>query len=353
MEGSLQVGERPGEGFLTDLWYLAAPGKALKPGRMVGRVFMDQPILLGRDKAGQPFALRDLCPHRGVALSAGRFDGAEVSCPFHGWRFATSGQCQAIPSLVETSRISPEKVKVRSYPCREVQGNVWIFLGAAGVTPTTEPPTIPEIGAVTPKVTTPLDFETDLDNAVYGLLDPAHTPYVHEGLFWRRPHNLRLKTKAYEPSELGFTMTRHRPAGNTAVYKLMGGQPTTEISFRLPGVRLEHIRIGRHHICNMTAMTPISAKRTQVVNLLYWTNPVITLIQPFLAFMAKRFLGQDQWIVGLQNESAVFTPPMMLVNDADSLQRWYLRLKKEWRRTQAEGGPFENPVKATTFQWRS
>ncbi len=339
--------------YLTDLWYMAASSKALKPGRVIGRVFMEQPVLLGRDKAGRPFALRDLCPHRGVALSAGAFDGEEVRCPFHGWRFGTDGQCRSIPSQVESSRLKPESVKVRSFPCQEVQGNVWIFLGRPGLEPPGPPPTIPDLGDCVPKVTTLLNFETDLDNAVYGLLDPAHTPYVHEGLFWRRPTTLKLKTKNYVPSELGFTMSRHEPAGNTVVYKLMGGRPTTEISFRLPGVRLEHIRIGRHHICNLTAMTPIDGKRTQVMNLLYWTNPVISVIQPFLAFMARRFLGQDQWIVGLQNESAGYQPPMMLVNDADTLQRWYLRLKREWRRVQAEGGTFQNPIKAATLQWNS
>lgn len=339
--------------YLTDLWYLAVPGKALKPGRMVGRVFMEQPVLIGRDKVGRPFAFRDLCPHRGVALSAGHFDGEEVRCPFHGWRFGPDGQCRAIPSQAESQRLKPESVKVQSFPCRELQGNVWIFLGRSGAEDRVAPLTIPGLGEAAPKISTPLIFETDLDNAVYGLLDPAHTPYVHEGLFWRRPLNLRLKTKSYVPSDLGFTMSRHKPAGNTMAYKLMGGGPTTEISFRLPGVRLEHIRIGRHHICNLTAMTPITLKRTQAVNLLYWTNPAISLIKPFLTVMARRFLRQDQWIVGLQNQSAVFAPSTMLVSDADTPQRWFLRLKREWRRVQSEGGAFDNPVQPATLQWHS
>ena len=69
--------------------------------------------------------------------------------------------------------------------------------------------------------------------------------------------------------------------------------------------------------------------------------------------MARRFLRQDQWIVGLQNESAVFAPSTMLVNDADTPQRWFLRLKREWRRVQSEGGAFDNPVKPATLQWHS
>jgi len=341
------------EPYLTGLWYMAVAGQDLKPGRMLGRVLLEQPVLLGRDRAGAPFALRDLCPHRGVALSAGAFDGQEVRCPFHGWRFGTDGQCRAIPSQVEPARLTPDKVRVRRYPCREVQGNVWIFLGPAGEEPAGGPPEIPEIGALAPQVATTLVFQTDLDNAVYGLLDPAHTPYVHEGALWRRPTTLKLKTKHYVPSELGFTMSRHEPAGNTVAYRLMGGRPTTEISFRLPGVRLEHIKLGRHHICNMTAMTPIGRKQTQVVNLLYWTNPALTLLKPALSRIARRFLGQDQWIVDLQNRAAAYDPPTMLVGDADTLQRWYLRLKREWRRSRASGEDFRNPVEPATLQWNS
>ena len=219
--------------------------------------------------------------------------------------------------------------------------------------PAPPPPAIPEIGEIPPKVITNLTFETDLDNAVYGLLDPAHTPYVHESALWRRPDNLREKVKNYVPSERGFAMVPHAPPSNTVIYKLLGGRPTTEISFQLPARRVEHIRIGRHHICNMTNITPISADRCQVINVIYWTNPVLNLVAPVMNRIARRFLGQDQWIIGLQNEAAIFSPPTMLINDADMPQRWYMRLKKEWRSAQAEGRAFENPVKAATLKWRT
>ena len=72
---------------LRQIWYYALPGSRLRPGQTVPRVFLGEPILIGRDRTGAVFALRDLCPHRGIPLSEGRFDGAEVECRFHGWRF--------------------------------------------------------------------------------------------------------------------------------------------------------------------------------------------------------------------------------------------------------------------------
>ena len=56
--------------FLRNLWYRAAHARDLRPGRMTRRILLGEPVLLGRTKDGQAFALRDICPHRGVPLSA-------------------------------------------------------------------------------------------------------------------------------------------------------------------------------------------------------------------------------------------------------------------------------------------
>src|SRR5207302_3897508 len=86
---------------LREAWYYAAPGRQLRRGRVLARVMLGEPGLLGRDLAGAVFALRDICPHRGMPLSAGHFDGREIECCYHGWRFAADGHCTAIPSLGE------------------------------------------------------------------------------------------------------------------------------------------------------------------------------------------------------------------------------------------------------------
>ena len=113
---------------LREAWYYAIPGARLKPRKMLGKVMLGEPVLIGRDADGVPFALRDICPHRGMPLTAGHYDGCEIECCYHGWRFDTAGRCTAIPALVPGQAFTPGRVRVRNYPAREVQGNIWVYL---------------------------------------------------------------------------------------------------------------------------------------------------------------------------------------------------------------------------------
>ncbi len=82
-----------------------------------------------------------------------------------------------------------------------------------------------------------------MDDAVVGLMDPAHVPFVHNQWWWRPPSTgLRLKEKPFEPAERGWALARHKPSGNSLAYKaLMGSDVTTEIVFQIPGFRWEVI----------------------------------------------------------------------------------------------------------------
>jgi phenylpropionate dioxygenase-like ring-hydroxylating dioxygenase large terminal subunit len=341
--------------WLRDLWYFALPGRQLRRGRMTHKVMLGEPLLIGRARDGEPFALHDICPHRGVPLSRGTFDGREVECCYHGWRFGTDGRCTAIPSLVEGQRMNIGRVRVKSYPVREVQGNIWIYFGAgAGEPPEPpEPPRLPDVEARHCHLFEAMLFPCDIDHAVVGLMDPAHGPYVHRSWWWRTRRSMHEKSKAFEPSPLGFTMVRHRPSRNSFAYKLLGGAPETEIGFRLPGVRIEHIRVGRHVVCGLTAVTPLREGETEVNHALYWTMPWLTPFAPLFRPFARAFLGQDRGVVEMQQIGLAWDPDLMLINDADTQAKWYYQLKQEYAGARAEGRPFRNPVTARTLHWRS
>ncbi len=65
--------------FLRNIWYYALPGRQLKPGQMFAKQLLGEPIVFGRTHSGEVFALRDICPHRAVPLSCGRFDGTAIA----------------------------------------------------------------------------------------------------------------------------------------------------------------------------------------------------------------------------------------------------------------------------------
>src|SRR5262249_18353571 len=55
---------------LREAGYYAVPSRRLRRRTVAAKLMLGEPILIGRNSAGAPFALRDLCPHRGMPLSA-------------------------------------------------------------------------------------------------------------------------------------------------------------------------------------------------------------------------------------------------------------------------------------------
>lgn len=342
--------------FLRDIWYYALPGSLLKPGAMMAKTLLGEPVLFARKHDGQVFALRDICPHRAVPLSCGRFDGQEVECCYHGWRFEQTGRCTAIPSLVEDDALDLNRFRVKQYPVREVQGNIWIYMATKDNNQ--EPsdrdiPLVPYFGDRSYQMMVTLRFPCFVDHAVIGLMDPAHSSYVHRAWWWKSGRVLFEEVKTFDPSPYGFTMRRHEIPNLALGYKLIGGAPQTEISFRLPGVRIEHVSTPRHNVCNLTAVTPISETETDVTTILYWTMPWITALKPIIEPFVRRFLDQDRQVVTKQQIGLQYDPTLLLIRDADTQARWYYQLKAEFVRAKSEGRSFVNPVKEQVLRWRS
>jgi phenylpropionate dioxygenase-like ring-hydroxylating dioxygenase large terminal subunit len=342
--------------FLRDLWYFACAADDLRTGRALAKTILGEPVLLVRGAAGAPYALLDICPHRGIPLHFGTVREREVECCYHGWRFGADGRCTAIPSLVEGQPLDPARIRVRTFPLAERQGAVWIFMAAPNrdpARPLPEPPDLPDVHADHLHIRERLSFPCAIDHAVVGLMDPAHGPFIHRSWWWRPSRSAHVKEKRFVPSHLGFTMARHRPSSNSRAYKLLGGAPETEIAFRLPGIRIEHVRAGRNVLVGLTATTPVSATETEVNHLIYWTMPWLTPLAPILKPFARAFLRQDRDVVVMQQEGLRHRPALMLIDDADRPAKWYFRLKRAFALAQADNKPFENPVRERTLRWRS
>ena len=351
MNDDISMNESQSE-FLRGLWYYAAASKDVKRGRTLHRVLLNEPILLGRDYAGEPFALKDTCPHRGTLLSRGEFDGHEVECPYHGWRFDTHGQCTAIPSQLSEQKPQPQDIKTATFPVKERQGNLWVFMG-----PQPDPlPPAPEVPSIGHRFQLHLrkSFQCSIDLAVTGLMDPAHGAFVHASKLWRGHRDVRSKEKTFSPAPLGWRMDQHKASGNARAYRLfLGSAPQTEITYSLPGVRIEHATTGRFTYCGLTACTPVTHTTTDVHHVMYWDVPGGAPLRWLVRRFAERFLSQDAAAVEDMRDGQAFETDTMLVQDADAQIRWYYRLKQEWSRAQKEGRPFENPIQSQVLRWRS
>jgi len=277
--------QMPDSLLLHGFWYRALPSAEVSRNELRKAMLLDTPLVLGRDRQRRPFALRDACPHRGMPLSCGRFDGDEVECSYHGWKFdAHTGQCQLIPSLTADQSVRIDRIYAGSYGCAESDGYIWVFIReepspGAGFTKAAEPPVpVPEVPKFEGKckiACLTADLPCSVDHGIIGLMDPAHGPFVHQAWWWRGRHSIHEKQKSFEPIPLGFRMSAHTPSSNSAPYKLLrlyadADSITTTIDFVLPNMRIETIRAGKYWFSSLTTVTPITRSQCRIDVVACW-----------------------------------------------------------------------------------
>jgi ferredoxin-NADP reductase/nitrite reductase/ring-hydroxylating ferredoxin subunit len=110
-------------------WYPVAssddlPFRHVHHGQLLG-----QELAIWRADDGYVNVWENRCLHRGVRLSIGINDGAELKCQYHGWRYAnrTAG-CTYIPA--HPADAPARRITNRTYPVKERFGLVWAALSA-------------------------------------------------------------------------------------------------------------------------------------------------------------------------------------------------------------------------------
>lgn len=236
--------------MLEGFWYIATESRNVCVGRPCPAVLCNQPLVLFRDRRGLVQALYDRCPHKGVPLSSGRQEGDSLRCPFHGWRFISSGECVEVPSLGTAPHPSSASACVRTFPAEERNGWVWVYMGNDRCPkPSSPPPSlpIPADGGPMVSVRESAQAKVRWDFAVDSLMDPAHVPFVHNNYFRRREAAMEKK-KVFTRLPLGFrTISQNVLLPDTFIFRALSprlGSATTTVDFVLPGIHLERWDIG-------------------------------------------------------------------------------------------------------------
>jgi len=148
-------------------------------GQPIAVTLLGERLVLWRDSHTAPHVFVDLCIHRGTALSLGTIQQDQIVCPYHGWRYDTTGACVAIPQLSDPTKV-PAKARAVSFRCLERYGLIWVALDE----PRWPLPEVPELESTSWSTvpTGPFAWDSDASRQVENFTDFGHFPFVHPGL---------------------------------------------------------------------------------------------------------------------------------------------------------------------------
>ncbi|SMG44357.1 aromatic ring-hydroxylating oxygenase subunit alpha [Paenibacillus aquistagni] len=131
-------------------------------------------------------AFKDLCIHRGAALSLGCVKDGHLVCPYHAWEYNAEGDCTKIPQLPDNQAI-PKKARAIVYGCEERYGMIWVNLSGNVETPRFS---LPEFEDPSYRVVMwgPQHVEAKPPRIIENFLDVGHLAVVHEGYLGTSEH---------------------------------------------------------------------------------------------------------------------------------------------------------------------
>lgn len=117
----------------TGSWTPVALSADLPAGTGIPAQIPAGSIALWRSGSGRMAASADRCPHRGMRLSHGFVRGEALSCIYHGWSYAQTGNCLRIPA--HPGLVPPETIRVVTHVVEEAGGVIWVADGQPDAAP--------------------------------------------------------------------------------------------------------------------------------------------------------------------------------------------------------------------------
>jgi nitrite reductase/ring-hydroxylating ferredoxin subunit len=89
---------------------------------------LGEDLVAFRDSEGRVGLLGEHCSHRGTSLFFGRNEACGLTCIYHGWKYDVDGNVLETPAEPPDSDFK-NKIHHTSYPCREIAGIVFTYMG--------------------------------------------------------------------------------------------------------------------------------------------------------------------------------------------------------------------------------
>lgn len=141
-------------------------------------------VVIFRNEKGV-HAFKDLCIHRGAALSLGKVKNGNLVCAYHAWEYDCVGACVKIPAL-PNERPIPTKARATVYHCQEQFGLIWVCLGDEPA-PLISYPEYALDGYHT-AICGPYEVKANAPRIIENFLDVSHLMFVHQGMLGDEEH---------------------------------------------------------------------------------------------------------------------------------------------------------------------
>lgn len=121
---------------------LAVAADVPEPGDAKPMTFLDMPLLLIRDKAGQVRVFQNICRHRGMILvdAPRKIEGA-IRCPYHSWCYSTEGRLVSTPHVGGPGQNTADGIDRDLLGLIEVRSHIWmdvVWINTSGDAPAFE-----------------------------------------------------------------------------------------------------------------------------------------------------------------------------------------------------------------------
>jgi len=247
--------------LLRRYWHpVAAAGefteeKPIKPVKI-----LEEELVVYRDNQGKYGLVGEHCPHRLASLAYGRVDDEGIRCPYHGWKFDSTGKCLEQPAEPEGSTFK-DRIKQVAYPVETLGGLIFAYLGP-------EPkPLLPrwdvlvwENGKrwIVKESIIDCNWLQPMENSV----DPAHLFWLHGDTAHLTPR-VKKYAEEHEFIRFEFGIKKRR----TSLPVASGEAPLVDEHPLLFPTTLRHVapyENGKGHRHNLQIRVPVDDSHTQV-----------------------------------------------------------------------------------------
>jgi nitrite reductase/ring-hydroxylating ferredoxin subunit len=139
---------------------------------------LGEDLVAFRDSNGRVGLLDEYCAHRRASLFFGRNEEGGLRCIYHGWKYDVEGCILDTPVEPDNSMIR-HHVRQTAYPCHEVNGVVYTYMGPAAKMPPL--PDLPCVALPAEQVVIGSKFLNECNwlQALEGDCDSTHSAYLH------------------------------------------------------------------------------------------------------------------------------------------------------------------------------